>query len=244
MELHTCAILDNHPVAPETYQLTVHCAAASQTRCGQFADIAIPGKKLRRPLSITDWTDNTLTFTYRVVGKGTDWLSRQHQGELELLTGCGNGFDLTAFSRDILLMGGGIGCAPLLGTARQALDQGLRVKLLLGFGNPEQSLFQKELSELDVEAVYCYDSLGENVAQALVRLGWQDLPFCACGPLPMLRAVCQASQAPGQVSLEARMGCGFGACMGCSVQLKERMARVCKDGPVFHRKEIVWEHLL
>ena len=179
-----------------------------------------------------------------MVGGGTEWLSRQTGGTLDILHGCGNGFDLSVFDRQVLLIGGGIGCAPMIGTAREALRRGLKVRMILGFPRREDQLFQKELSAMDVQAHYCYDSEGENVVTAMHRLGWNDLPFCACGPLKMLQAVCQASQAEGQVSLEARMGCGFGACMGCSVQLKDRMARVCKEGPVFDRKEIVWENLL
>jgi len=244
MKLVNCPILRNECVAPDVYQLTIHCAAARDTRCGQFADIAVVGKPLRRPLSITDWTEDTLVFTYKVVGGGTDWLAKQQTGCLDVLTGCGNGFDLDAFTGEVLLIGGGIGCAPMVGTAREALRRGLKVRMILGFPREEDKLFEKELSALDVEAHYCYDSQGENVVTAMQRLGWTDLPFCACGPTRMLRAVCDASSAAGQVSLEARMGCGFGACMGCSIELKDRMARVCKEGPVFDRKEIVWENLV
>ncbi len=244
MKIVNCAILENKSVAPDVYQLTVNCTAARDTRCGQFADIAVSGRKLRRPLSITDWTDDTLTFTYKVVGGGTDWLSCQTSGKLELLTPCGSGFDLDAFTDEVLLIGGGIGCAPMIGTAREALRRGLKVRMILGFPKPEDRLFVETLQDMDIDAHFCYDSEGENVVTAMNRLGWNDLPFCACGPLKMLRALCDASTAAGQVSLEARMGCGFGACMGCSVELKNRMARVCKEGPVFDRKEIVWENLL
>lgn len=238
-----CTILRQEPAAPDTYTLWLRPSEPVSVLPGQFLNLAIPGVTLRRPISVTDVQDGVLRLTYRVAGKGTALLSRYPGDTIHAILPLGNGFPLPEANRTVLIIGGGIGCAPLYGLVRAAVERNCRVTVVFGFREPKQALFWEELQKLPVRAHYCYDSEGETVATILRQKHLESLPFYACGPLAMLKAVDKVMRTDGWYSLECRMGCGFGACMGCSVELKRGMRRICKDGPVFSREEILWANL-
>lgn len=243
MKIETCKILENKQIAPLVYQMKLGCDASWVKRSGQFVDVSIEGKKLKRPISLTSYTKDSLVLTYKVVGEGTKILSTKTSGTIEILTDCGNGFDLSHFHDEILMIGGGIGCAPLMGCIEEALKKGLKPKVIFGFRSESDSYFKEELEKMNVEYVFSYDVNNENVIDKMLEKKWDNLPFCTCGPIRMMENVCKQNHAFGLVSLETRMGCGFGACMGCSVKLKTGMKRICKEGPVFEKEEILWENL-
>lgn len=236
-------ILSNVQVGKDTYQMKLEAKEEFHSLPGQFCEIAIPGFYLRRPLSIFDQEKNTITFLYKVLGEGTKVLSKMKDGEsLDILLNLGNGFDLEKSSSP-LLIGGGIGVAPLYLLAKELKKQNKEVKFLLGFKNREEALLIDEFKKLGEVYLTSDDgTLGEkgNPVSYLMNHNLDFDSFYACGPLVMLKYL---SQTPfhGEVSLEARMGCGFGACMGCSIKTTNGFKRVCKEGPVFKKEEVIYE---
>ena len=209
---------------------------------GRFVEASVPGFFLRRPFSVCGVEGDTLTVVVKLAGRGTERLLSLPEGaQLELLTGLGNGFDLARAGERPLLLGGGSGVAPMLYLARELSRLGVRPSAAIGFGTAAEACFEREFQELCPELrVFTMDgSRGERglVTQALGE-GYSFV--YACGPLPMLRAIDENSPVPAQFSLEARMGCGFGACMGCTIETAKGPKRVCKDGPVFDSGEVRW----
>ena len=222
-------------------------------RPGQFVEIAVPGQYLRRPISVCDYADGVLTIIYKVVGVGTDAMSRWQAGQqVDLLVGLGNGYDLTQAGERPLLIGGGVGVPPLYMLARVLREQGKQVRVILGFNTKEEVFYEEEFRALgcEVEVTTADGSHGTKgfVTNAVMEQGTKSQEprlnslystyYYACGPLPMLKAVMKHWGDGGEVSMEERMGCGFGACMGCSIQTTEGPKRVCKDGPVFRAQSI------
>ena len=210
---------------------------------GKFVEVSLPGFFLRRPFSVCGVEGDELTLAVKLAGRGTQALHELPAGaQLEVLTGLGRGFDLARSGGAPLLLGGGSGVAPMLYLARELAALGTRPAAAIGFGTAAECCFEREFRELcsDLRVFTQDGSRGERglVTQALERGGYSFV--YACGPLPMLRAVDEGSAAPGQFSLEARMGCGFGACMGCTVETKNGPRRVCRDGPVFGLGEVRW----
>ena len=243
MKLETCRIIKNEPIAPDVFQMILACDSSWVQRSGQFVNVSVEGKKLRRPISLTSYTDDTITLTYKIVGEGTALLSLKKEGTIEVLGGCGNGFDLDRFQNEILIIGGGIGCAPLIGCIMEAKKRKLKVRVIFGFRSEKEAYFREKLDELMIEYAFSFEDKGENVIDKMLEKRWDQLPFCTCGPLIMMKRVCEINKSFGLASLEARMGCGFGACMGCSVEMRSGMKRICKEGPVFEKEEIIWENL-
>ena len=209
---------------------------------GRFVEAAVPGFFLRRPFSVCGCEGDELTIVVKLAGRGTEkLLSLEPGAELELLTGLGNGFDLTKCGEAPLLLGGGSGVPPMLYLARELAKLGARPAAALGFGSAGEVFFEREFREVCGE-VRVFTADGSHGERGLVTkaLGEGYSAVCACGPLPMLRAIDEQSRVPAQFSLEARMGCGFGACMGCSVPTTNGYKRVCKDGPILYKEEIVW----
>ena len=209
---------------------------------GKFVEVSLPGFFLRRPFSVCGVEGDELTLAVKLAGRGTQALHELPAGaQLEVLTGLGRGFDLARSGGAPLLLGGGSGVAPMLYLARELAALGTRPAAAIGFGTAAECCFEREFRELcsDLRVFTQDGSRGERglVTQALS--GNYSFVY-ACGPLPMLRAVDEKSAAPGQFSLEARMGCGFGACMGCTVETKNGPRRVCRDGPVFGLGEVRW----
>ena len=210
---------------------------------GKFVEVSLPGFFLRRPFSVCGVEGDELTLAVKLAGRGTQALHELPAGaQLEVLTGLGRGFDLARSGGAPLLLGGGSGVAPMLYLARELAALGTRPAAAIGFGTAAECCFEREFREVcsDLRVFTQVGSRGERglVTQALERGGYSFV--YACGPLPMLRAVDEKSAAPGQFSLEARMGCGFGACMGCTVETKNGPRRVCRDGPVFGLGEVRW----
>lgn len=237
------AITENRALTPLVYQMTLAGDTSAITAPGQFVQVEVPGFYLRRPISVCDWDANTLTLVYKVVGEGTDAMSAMQVGQtLDLLTGLGNGFDLTRCGDRPLLIGGGVGLPPMVGLCRCLLEAGKKPTVLAGF-NTEGEVFLRDAVE-KLGAPFVLATMdGSAGVKGLVTDAMKTLDFtdiCACGPLPMLRAVMEADEHPAQLSFEERMGCGFGACMGCTVKVKGGYKRICKDGPVLVREEVIW----
>ena len=228
------------PLTDTVYRLELAGDTAAITRPGQFVQIKVPGFYLRRPISVCDWGENSLTLIYKVVGQGTKAMTSLAPGaELDLLTGLGNGFDPAACGDKPLLVGGGVGVPPLYGLCKRLVQQGKRASAVLGFGKQEQVFYQKEFEELGCPVYLATEdgSLGTKgfVTDVMAQLDYDY--YFACGPMPMLRAV-HAMGRRGQLSFEERMGCGFGACMGCSCETLVGTKRICVDGPVMRSEEV------
>ena len=213
------------------------------TAPGQFVQVQVPGFYLRRPISVCDWDSETLTLVYKVVGNGTDAMCRMIPGtELDLLTGLGNGFDITRCGERPLLIGGGVGLPPMVGLCRCLMQAGKHPTVLAGFNTADEVFLREDVEKLGAPFVLATmdGSAGIKglVTDALPEIDFTDI--CACGPLPMLKAIMNADDHPAQLSFEERMGCGFGACMGCTVKVKGGYKRICKDGPVLVREEVIW----
>ena len=235
-------IAENSLIALKTFKLVLVGDCAVE---GEFVDIAIPGFYLRRPLSICDLEDGRMTIVYKVVGEGTRVLSERQSGEtLEVLTGLGKGFDPDACREEALLVGGGLGVPPLLLLAKRLKAQGKKVTAVLGFNTAEERILVPEFESVcDTVAVSTVDgSVGVKgfVTDAIKALQPSFDYFYTCGPMVMMKVVCQTLEGPGECSLEERMGCGAGFCYGCSIQTKNGPRRVCKDGPVFKKEELIW----
>ena len=230
----------------DTYEVVLSGDTSAITAPGQFVNLELPGKFLRRPISICNWTEKgALMLLVKVVGEGTRELVRCVPGtELDVLSGLGNGFDLSKTGAHPVLAGGGIGIAPLYGLARRMLDTGVTPTVALGFRTAKDAFYLEEFAALGCSLSVATED-GSLGTRGFVTDCIQALPECdyvyTCGPLPMLKAVHQLPQLTGgQFSFEARMGCGFGACMGCSIPTRDGYKRVCKDGPILYKEEIVW----
>lgn len=233
-------ILENAPIAKNTYHLRLKGDTSAFTAPGQFAQVAIPGFFLRRPLSVCDWDEDGMTLIYKVVGCGTAALSAMRTGALDCLNGLGNGFALRGGNP--VLVGGGAGVPPLYGLCKHLIEHGAKPIVVLGFNTAEEAFYLQAFADLGVNALLTTMD-GSAGLRGLVTdaLGEIDFDYVyACGPEPMLRAVYNATETPGQYSFEARMACGFGACMGCTCKTKYGAMRLCKDGPVLEREAIVW----
>lgn len=229
----------------DTYELVLSGDTSAVTAPGQFVNIELPGKFLRRPISICNWSDGALMLLVKVVGEGTKELVRSVPGtELDVLSGLGNGFDMSLAGEHPVLAGGGIGVAPLYGLAQRMIEAGSVPTVALGFRTGKDAFYLEEFAKLGCRLLIATED-GSLGTKGFVTDCIKAVPECdyvlACGPLPMLKAVHNLEQLKGgQFSFEARMGCGFGACMGCTVPTKDGYKRVCKDGPILYKEEIAW----
>ena len=234
-------ILSNELIAKHVWRMRLAGAEGLPIRSGQFVEIAVPGQYLRRPISVCDYAEGVLTIIYKVVGVGTDAMSQWQAGQqVDMLVGLGNGYDLSCAGERPLLIGGGVGVPPLYMLARVLREQGKPVRVILGFNTKDEVFYEEEFRALGgaVEVTTVDGTYGTKgfVTEAGLDEGLSNpcsTYYYSCGPLPMLKAVIGHWGEQGEVSMEERMGCGFGACMGCSIQTKEGTKRVCKDGPVF-----------
>lgn len=232
-------ILSNEVIAERVYRMVLQGDTAG-IKPGQFVEIAIPGLFLRRPISVSDVDSDRLTIIYKTVGNGTARMSQMHSGEeLDILTCLGNGYDLTKAEEEVLLIGGGVGVPPLIYLAKQLRTQGKNIHVVIGF-NTKSEVFAEDVFEAmgcDVDVCTMDGSYGKRgVVTDVIAL---SAPFYfACGPLPMLRAIAQVVGTHGQMSMEEHMGCGVGICVGCSIETKNGVKRVCKEGPVFDVEDL------
>ena len=237
-------ILSNREIAKDTWEMVLGGDSSALTNPGQFINIAIEGLYLRRPISVCCYEEGSITIIYKVVGKGTTKMAAMQPGdELDVLVGLGNGFDVEkARNRKVAVIGGGVGVPPMYDTARRLKRMGADVTAILGFSTKDVSFYIEKFEELGIPVMVTTDdgSLGTKgfVTDALKASGCEY--FMACGPTPMLRAL-HRTGIPGQLSFEERMGCGFGACMGCTCHTLVGTKRVCKDGPVFPTEEVTFE---
>ena len=237
-------IKSNKKIADQIYEMQL-IGDTSGIEAGQFVNVTVDGNYLRRPISVCDLDDDTLTIVYKTVGKGTAEMSGFPVGKkLDILTGLGNGYDLSLSGERPVLIGGGVGVPPLYLAAKKLIAQNKKVTVVLGFNKAEEAFFIKEFEDLGakVSVTTADGSLGIKgfVTDALKTIDDYDY-FYTCGPEPMLKAVYAATKTSGQFSFEERMGCGFGACMGCSCKTVTGYKRICKDGPVLIKEEILWK---
>ena len=236
-------ITENLPLTDTVYRMVLSGDTSAITSCGQFVNIKLDGLYLRRPISVNDCEDGRLTIIYKVVGKGTEQMSRMQSGKLDLLTGLGNGYDTSLSGNAPLLLGGGVGVPPLYMLAKKLKAEGKSVTAILGFNTQSEVFGEKEFSQV-ADKVIVTTADGSYGVKGFVTDAMNGLDysyFYTCGPEPMLKAVYSASNSEGQFSFEERMGCGFGACMGCSCKTVTGYKRICKDGPVMKKEEILWE---
>lgn len=236
-------VTENSLIAKNTYLMSLMGDTSALTAPGQFINIKLDGFYLRRPISVCDMDSSFVKIIYKAVGKGTEYMSSLDTGTvLDVLTGLGNGYDLTACGKSPVLIGGGAGVPPMYLLAKKLLDARKDVSVILGFNSKYEVFFEDEFKKLGAK-VYITTADGSLGIKGFVTDALKDLSysyFYACGPEPMLKAVYNASVSEGELSFEERMGCGFGACMGCSCKTKYGYKRICKDGPVLKKEEIVW----
>jgi len=236
-------ITKNEKIAKDVMLMTLSGDTSDLSHPGQFVNIKIEGQFLRRPISVCDYTPDTLTLIYKIVGVGTEEMSKYTPGyELDILTGLGNGFSTENSGDTPLLIGGGVGVPPMYNLCKTLIAEGKKPTVILGFNTAEEVFFEKEFKDLgaDVFVTTVDGSLGIKgfVTDAMKELSYSY--FFTCGPEPMFKAIEKIAATSGQYSFEERMGCGFGACMGCSCKTKYGNKRICKDGPVLVREEIIW----
>ena len=235
-------IKSNSPLTKDVMKMVLEGDTSAITASGQFVNILLEGKFLRRPISVCDYDETTLTIIYKVVGKGTAQMKEMSAGQqLDILTGLGNGYDLSCAGDRPVLLGGGVGVPPMFNLAKKLVAMGKTVSVILGFNTASEIFYEEEFKALGCSVTvttvdgsygvkgFVTDALPESYSH-----------FYTCGPEPMLKAVYKATVTSGQMSFEERMGCGFGACMGCSCKTLTGYKRICKDGPVMRKEEIAW----
>ncbi len=237
------SIVSNTPLTDSVYKMVLSGDTSAITAPGQFVNIQLTGKFLRRPISVCDYDGETLTIVYKVVGKGTEQMASMTAGEtLDILTGLGNGYDLAPAGDRPVLLGGGVGVPPLYHLAKRLLALGKEVTVVLGFNTASEIFYEKEFQALGCKTfVTTMDGSYGKKGFVTDALPEDYTYFYTCGPEPMLKAVYRTTNTSGQMSFEQRMGCGFGACMGCSCKTLTGNKRICKEGPVMRKEEILWE---
>ena len=237
-------IIENTALTASVYRMRLAGDTSDITASGQFVNIALSGKFLRRPISVCDVEDGVLTIVYKVVGKGTEQMAAMAVGErLDILTGLGNGYDLSCAGERPLLLGGGVGVPPLYNLAKRLIAAGKEVTVILGFNKADEVFYRDEFAALGARVVVATADGSMGVKGFVTDALPADYTyFYTCGPEPMLKAVWRATKTSGQMSFEERMGCGFGACMGCSCKTLTGNKRICREGPVMRKEEIAWEN--
>ena len=236
-------IVSNEALTDSVYKMVLAGDTSAISNCGQFVNIQLDGLFLRRPISVCDYDAETLTIVYKVVGKGTEAMSKMGSGtKLDILTGLGNGYDLSLSGEKPVLLGGGVGVPPMYNLAKKLVAQGKDVTVILGFNTKSEVFYEEEFKALGARVIVCTADGSYGVKGfATTPLAEIDYTyFYTCGPEPMLKAVYKATGTSGQMSFEERMGCGFGACMGCSCKTLTGYKRICKEGPVMKKEEILW----
>ncbi|MBR4691518.1 MAG: dihydroorotate dehydrogenase electron transfer subunit [Oscillospiraceae bacterium] len=236
-------IRENEPVARDVWRMTLAGDTAAITAPGQFVNVRLEGRFLRRPISVCDWREGELTIIYKVLGAGTAEMTGFPAGKtLDLLTGLGNGFDPSEGGDAPILIGGGVGVPPLYGLAKRLLALGKKPRAVLGFNTAAEVFYAGEFRALGCPAVLATADGSLGVRGFVTDALPEDYSyFFTCGPEAMLKAVYRKTKTSGQLSFERRMGCGFGACMGCSCKTVTGFKRICREGPVLRKEEIVWD---
>ena len=241
MKQLTFEIKSNEQIAKNVYRMQLAGDTAGILP-GQFVNIRVAGQFLRRPISVCNITDGILTIIYKVVGVGTEAMSHLPVGtQIDVLTVLGNGYDLSKAGDEPLLVGGGVGVPPMYMLARQLREMGKKVRVILGFNTKDEVFYEEEFCALGCDVTVTTVDGSHGVKGFVTNaLDGQQSYYYTCGPLPMIKALLQAAGTNGEVSMEERMGCGFGACMGCTIQTTKGPRRVCKEGPVFAASELIF----
>lgn len=239
MKIGNWTILSNTQIASRTYRMDLQGDTADILP-GQFVEIAVPGYFLRRPISVCNIAEDVLTIIYKVVGQGTAVMARMQPGEkLDILSCLGNGYDLSKAGQEVLLIGGGVGVPPLIYAAKALRQAGKDVRVVAGFNSANEVFGEKELRAMGCQVDVCTMDGSYGIKGVVTDLIHGEAPFYyACGPLPMLKAILEKVGTNGQISMEERMGCGVGICVGCSIETRHGVKRVCKEGPVFDAREV------
>lgn len=237
-------IVSNKKLTNDVFEMKLIGDTAEIKRPGQFVEVELKERFLRRPISVCNVSGDTLTLIYKTVGVGTEQMSQMGCGEsLDLLTGLGNGYEFSNSGNMPVLIGGGVGVPPMYLLAKRLLEQGKKPTMIMGFNKKSEIFYEDEFKALGMD-VLVTTADGSYGIKGFVTDGMRTLDapsfVYACGPLPMLRAVYAETEIPGEYSFEQRMGCGFGACMGCTTMTKNGPKRICKDGPILSREEIIW----
>ena len=240
MKQLTFEIKTNEQIAKNVYRMQL-CGDTAGILPGQFVNIRVQGQFLRRPISVCNIADGILTIIYKVVGVGTEAMRHLPVGtQLDVLTVLGNGYDLSKAGDEPLLVGGGVGVPPMYMLARQLREMGKDVRVILGFNTKDEVFYEEEFRALGCDVTVTTVDGSHGVKGFVTNaLDGQQSYYYTCGPLPMIKALLQAAGTNGEVSMEERMGCGFGACMGCTIQTTQGPKRVCKEGPVFPAEELI-----
>ena len=236
-------LLSNKKIAKNTYEWVLEGDTSHVTAPGQFVNIQLDGFYLRRPISVCDSEVGKLTLIFKAVGEGTEKMAKMAPGEkLDILTGLGNGYDTAQSGNSPLLIGGGAGVPPMYLLAKELIAAGKTPTVILGFGSSDEVFYKDEFEKLGASVIVATadGSLGVKGFVTDAMSGVNYTYFYTCGPEPMLKAIYDKSETSGQFSFEERMGCGFGACMGCSCKTKYGNKRICRDGPVLVKEEIIW----
>ena len=236
-------VVSNEALTPLIYRMVLEGDTSALCATGQFVNLKIDGLYLRRPISVCDWDETTITLIYKVVGKGTEIMAQAKPGQTyDVLTGLGNGYNTAKSGNKPLLLGGGVGIPPLYALCKKLIAEGKTPTVILGFNKQDEIFLADEFRALGVHVIICTadGSVGVRgfVTDAMKTVDYDY--FYTCGPMPMFRAIEAVAETSGQYSFEERMGCGFGACMGCSCKTKYGNKRICRDGPVLEREEIIW----
>lgn len=236
-------VLKNDQLTETVYRMVLEGDTSALTAPGQFVNLTVEGCYLRRPISVFDWDENTVTIIYKVVGEGTEKMSAWTEGfEADVLVGLGNGFDVTRSGEKPLLIGGGVGIPPLYGLCKRLIADGKKPTVILGFNKADEIFCKEDFEAIGAETIVTTvdGSVGIKGFVTDAMNGLEYTYFYTCGPMPMFKAIEKTAVGSGEYSFEERMGCGFGACMGCSCKTKYGNKRICKDGPVLQREEIIW----
>ena len=236
-------IVENKALTDTVYQMKLQGDTSAITLPGQFVNILLDGLYLRRPISVCDVENDVLTIVYKVVGKGTQKMSQMEKGQLDILSGLGNGYDLSKSGEKPVLIGGGVGVPPMYLLCKELLRQEKKPSVILGFNKANEIFYKEEFEKLGVNVTVTTVD-GSVGIRGFVTDALQNLDYSyvyTCGPEPMLRTLWKTIKTSGQFSFEKRMGCGFGACMGCSCKTITGYKRICKEGPVLEKEEISWE---
>ncbi|MBR5827018.1 MAG: dihydroorotate dehydrogenase electron transfer subunit [Clostridia bacterium] len=236
-------VLKNEQLTESVFRMVLEGDTSALTAPGQFVNLTVEGCYLRRPISVFDWDETTVTIIYKVVGLGTEKMSAWKVGyECDVLVGLGNGFDVTKSGDRPLLIGGGVGIPPMFGLCKRLISEGKKPTVILGFNKADEIFCKEDFENIGAETIVTTVD-GSVGVKGFVTDAMKDIDytyFYTCGPMPMFRAIENTAVGSGQYSFEERMGCGFGACMGCSCKTKYGNKRICKDGPVLVREEIIW----
>ena len=236
-------VVDNKKIADKTYLMKLSGISSGDVAPGQFVNIKLDGFFLRRPISVCDFNESELTIIYKVVGEGTKFMAELSGGEkLDVLLGLGNGYNLEVKTEKPLLIGGGAGVPPMFALAKAVIASGVKPTVICGFNTESEIFFEQEFRDIGADIIITTAD-GSYGTKGFVTNAMESLEydyFYTCGPEPMLKAVYNCSGTEGEFSFEERMGCGFGACMGCSCKTKYGNKRICKDGPVLKKEEIIW----